>query len=997
MAAPLKKKILKNFCLLCAILIGESSSLKAQLTDFGQNPPSIYWRTLHTLHFNLIFPAELSWRAEKLASTLERIYSVENHSIPVKTQRISIILQNQPIESNAFVLLAPRRSEFNTMPPQDLEPIDWLNSLAVHEMRHVVQIDRVFNGKGSPILETLQLAIFGLVYPPWFFEGDAVGMETLLTDAGRGRLPFWDIDLRANLLSEKNYSYSKYTLGSNKDNVPDYYHIGYFMVTKIRRDYGDSIFNKIYTGSLRLTPYPFSSSLKKQTGLNTNQFYQKTIAELRKAWTDSLLKTKVRQYKPLNHRQDSIATQYLLPKPFENGELLVLKQGLDQLPGIYILRLPDGGKASHKSQKIIQNKIEQKVITIGHQTNPNFDYKNGKMVWDETRNDPRYAYRAYSDLFEYDFSLKKKTKLTHQSKLFSPSLRSDGKSIVAVKVNTNYTFNLVVLDSSGLASIYSIPNPKNYFFETPSFDSTGNKIIAIAVNGNGKSIYEYDLSTKEERLLKPFSNVDLNRPIYGPSNTILYQSAKSGRDQIYMLNLANGVEKRLTDAKFGAYAPQKKGDTIYFENFSALGKNISQFSLKEEQKSVEPLKESEQQNPFHPIQTIVSNLVKDSQNTFIRYYEPLLGREPGSANEFKTAIKLDSVIREYPIRNYKELNHLFYFHSLLPSIQNLNLTENTNVVGLKLSSTNLLNTLQAYAGLYYQNGVGSLEYQAGFNYKRWYPEFNLNFKDKKNNALAIESSSEGDIYIPYTFRTNTYNIGLDIPLRFVSSKYNYTIDLQVSTSYSHKYSVSIPIARFRKFITNIAFPIHYALLLEKDRILAIRDISPKWGQNISLDFEHLPFSKNLMGRYFALNSSFYFPGIASHHSLRLSYNYQFTEGVYSSFRYLDEINGFSYLPLNPLRSTFLLNYSFPIAYPDWEMSRISYVRRLIGGFFYNAENLGADPTIYSSYFTYGAEIKADFNLFRFYLPIFQLGTKVIFFQKNLIKGPRFELILNYSI
>ncbi len=291
-----------------------SQMVKAQFVDNGQNPPSLHWKQIISPHFQLIFPSELYFRATKLTEVLEKIYRVENHSIPVNTQPIPILLENQPVISNAFVLLSPRRSEFNTLPPQDLEPIDWINSLAVHEMRHVVQIDRIFNGKDYPLLETVQLSIFGLVYPTWFFEGDAVGMETILSDAGRGRLPSFDIDLRANLLSGKNYSYSKYTLGSLKDNVPDYYRIGYFMVTKMRKDYGDSIYNKIYTGALHIGPYPFSTSLKNQTGLNTGQFYNKTVSELKTLWSKDLAKTKIESFPNLNRRKDSLALNYYLTK-----------------------------------------------------------------------------------------------------------------------------------------------------------------------------------------------------------------------------------------------------------------------------------------------------------------------------------------------------------------------------------------------------------------------------------------------------------------------------------------------------------------------------------------------------------------------------------------------------------------------------------------------------------------------------------------------------------
>ena len=971
----LAHKLIKLIVLMVMLLLGYKEAL-AQLVDYGQNPPNLHWNKIISPHFQIVFPKELGDRAERLANVLEQVYRVENHSIQVQTQPITIILQNQPVESNAFVLLAPRRSEFNTLPPQDLEPIDWLNSLAVHEMRHVVQMDRVFNGKESTLLETVQLGIFGLVYPSWFFEGDAVDMETVLTDGGRGRLPSWDIDLRANILSHKNYSYSKYILGSWKDNIPDYYRIGYFMVTKMKRDFGDSIFNSIYAGSLRLKPYPFSSSLKKYTGFNTRDFYLKTIEDLKRQWSDSLKKSQVIYYPVINQRKDSLAENFRLPQPYSKNEILYIRSGLDKLPGIYLYNL----KTGH----------ETKILTLGSQTNPNFDYKNGKMVWDEIRQDPRYAYRDYSDLFSYDFTHHIKQHLTYRSKWFSPNLSPDGKTLVAVQVRPNYTFALGLIDLKNPGQIQYVPNPHHYFFETPSFDPTGRKIISTIVSSKGKAIYQYDLEKKEEVLLKPFSNTEIDRPVYANANTILYQSSHTGRDQILSYNLDSHEEIVLTAAPFGAYSPKIQGDTVWFEDFSSLGRNISYFKLSTE-----------------------SQIPKDTNNRFLNFYKPLIKQEIGAIPSFKHLLNHladdslpiqpgiikgpDTLFRPYPITKFRETGHLFYFHSLLPDVQNFTINSTTYLTGLKLTSTNLLNTTQTYLGIYYQNGINALEYQAGITYKKYYPHIIFNFTDKKRDALAVETTNTGSVFIPYSYRSRLLDLGLNIPLSFESSKNTYNTSFELTTSFQNNYDLSLPLSRFKNFNTYIKFPIHYSVLLEKNKKTSIRDIYPSWGQNILLDFEHLPFSDNLKGHYFSMNTGFYFPGILDHHVLRIGFNYQYNIGIYVGQRNLDEINGYSYLPANQLQNTLLINYYFPISYPDWEIGRWAYIRRWVGGLFYDRENLGADKTVYSGFSTYGASLRMDVNLLRYYLPIFQVGTKLILFQDSHLSSPKLEFVINYTL
>src|SRR5690606_9554104 len=203
-------------------------------------------------------------------------------SLQTDPRKITVILQNQGVTSNGFVQSAPRRSEFFTTPPQNSDPQDWLNSLAVHELRHVVQMDKLTGGLKAPLFEELGMAIFGINLPPWFFEGDAVGIETSLSQAGRGRLPDWELVFRTNTLSYPPYSYSKNYFGSYKDRTAGYYQLGYFMTTRLRREHGSGILDSIMTRIAKnpLRPYNLSSAVRKFTGKGTKGLYESTVAEL---------------------------------------------------------------------------------------------------------------------------------------------------------------------------------------------------------------------------------------------------------------------------------------------------------------------------------------------------------------------------------------------------------------------------------------------------------------------------------------------------------------------------------------------------------------------------------------------------------------------------------------------------------------------------------------------------------------------------------------------
>src|SRR5690606_39143631 len=228
---------------------------------------------------------ELYEEAQRTANILKNKIQYLSSELGIKPRKIDIILQNRNVEGNGYVQLAPRKSEFYTTPPQKSDPSDWIQTLAIHEYRHVVQIDKLTGNIHFP-LEELGFAFFGIALPTWFYEGDAVLTETLYSKGGRGRIPSWEINLRANILEGKEYSYQKNYLGSFKDITPGYYQLGYFLTTKLRRDYGENITNnllsRITNNPLRL--YNFSQSLKKLTGFTSKEWHEQTLSELNDLW-----------------------------------------------------------------------------------------------------------------------------------------------------------------------------------------------------------------------------------------------------------------------------------------------------------------------------------------------------------------------------------------------------------------------------------------------------------------------------------------------------------------------------------------------------------------------------------------------------------------------------------------------------------------------------------------------------------------------------------------
>ena len=192
------------------LLLLISTGLSAQ--QFGGNPPSLKWRQINTDTARIIFPIGLDSQAQQVAAIVHTLSHATLPTIGHSQRKINIVLQNQTIIPNGYVQLAPFRSEFQLTPEQnsfDLGSLPWQKMLAIHEYRHVQQYNNFRVGASAALYylfgEGGQALANSLAVPDWFWEGDAVYQETLVSDQGRGRLPFFFNSFRS-LLKDSHFS-----------------------------------------------------------------------------------------------------------------------------------------------------------------------------------------------------------------------------------------------------------------------------------------------------------------------------------------------------------------------------------------------------------------------------------------------------------------------------------------------------------------------------------------------------------------------------------------------------------------------------------------------------------------------------------------------------------------------------------------------------------------------------------------------------------------------
>jgi len=904
-----------------------------QIFSTAQNPLSVHWNYIESGGFKIIYPKELETDAQRMARTLPFIYPKVGLGLRQQKTFIPLLLQNQGTVANGFVQLGPKKSEFYTTPPQYFDSQDWLNNLAVHELRHIAQFDKLTGTKSHPFPELVYFAYFGAAIPIWFFEGDAVVNETALTESGRGRQPNWIMPFRTSILEGRKFTYSKAYFGSNKDVTPGYYQTGYLMVADLKEKFGqfisDSLLEDIRKGPLRI--YPFSKSLKKYTGKNTKEHFLSTQNNVAEKWKNQQEISAAEIYKSLN-RKTTLATNYFLPVRLNKNQVLALKESKQEARHFVLIN---------------DDQSEQKLFGIGYQEQPWFSLKNNVIVWDEIRYDPRYKQRSYSVICTYNLQTKKFSKLSSQSRLFSPTLSGDGKKIIAVKIELNNQFNLVEIDASTGKILKIFPNLENEILQTPSFDNTGNKIAYISVSEKGKNLYL--LEGDKKTLLIAESRQQLSRPIF-MEDKIAFNAHFNGIDNIYEIAVDTKKITALTTSKYGAFNPSKTADgNIIFNDYKINGYEIAETSIA--QKAVE-------------------------ENGFVDF-SAAAEKQENIGNVF-TNIP-DSTFQS---KRYRQGLNLFSVHSLIPVI------DNEYVFGLELQSNNLLNTMDFYTGAKYHRDLKRFEYTADIRYKALYPVLSVTYRNRPKRTFyrAKNVIQQGD------WRENYIKLNASLPLSFNARNQNYSFTLNTATSFTQRYlSENMP----SNFIKTLRFPMEYNFTFNHSARTTERDIAPRWAQIFRATYNHQPFDRNLRGEIMALESFFYFPGFAKNHSFLASFNYQKASGVNQYATEIATVYGYNnILAKSKLHNSLLFNYRFPFAFPDWEIGPLAYVRNFRAGLFSHYENIGKE-TNFSEPKTYGIELNTSVNILR-YQPVVDLGARLVFVNKIYNQNPILEFSFNYS-
>ena len=870
----IKVKLISPFILLFLM------SVLSNAQNFGGNPASVKWKQINTKKAKVIFPAGLDSQANRIANVVQLMDSTTSNTIGGSQRKWSIVLQNQTTIPNAYVRMAPILSELYMTPPQDNfseGSIRWDDNLIIHENRHMQQFSNFNTGVAKLFSFFLgqegQLFANGLLLPDYFFEGDAVWQETLVSAQGRGRMPSFLNGFKSLWLGNKNYSWSKYRSGSLKNFVPDHYPIGYILTGYGYEKYGTDFWKKVTEDALRLKGL-FNKAVERNSGVPFKQFKNDAINYFKEK---SIYKGK--EFTSFNNYITGIkknnVIDYLFPNFIGDDSILVTKKSYKEINTFYL----------------IVNDKEEKIRVKNFVLDDYYSYNNGKIVYASYQSDARWGNRDYSVIQLLDIKTKQQRQLTFKSKYFSPDINKEGTEVLAVSVNPDGTNNLHRLDAASGTVIQQIPNPQNYFFTQTKYINNTTAVSAVR-NPEGKmALVKVDLSNGVPETLTPFSFNVLGYPAV-KGDTVYFSMMNNNADKIFAVTLSDKNVFRLTNNLNGVYHPSvnSKGELL-FTSFTAEGNRLTKTNLKE----AEWKKFEENEFTAAPdLYTLSAALTKSGSHALYTL----------------TDIK-------NPVTKYKKSFHLFNFHSWRPVIADPEF-------GYTLYSDNVLSSLSN--NLTYTYNRNDKSHTIGINgvYAGWFPLLSIGAEESFNRTIDTAFGK------PVQFNSATLKTGFNIPLSFIGGRTNQFLNFGAGYNVEQYYYKGVSKNVFNNKAINY---VNTFLSFSNVRRRARQHINPRWAQSISLGYRDAFNFRD--SHKFTGNSSFYFPGLSANHSLVINASYQKRDSLPDLFsNTFSYARGYEALSTRRMYKVGA-NYHFPLLYPDGGISGIIYFQRIRANLFYD--------------------------------------------------------------
>lgn len=475
---------------------------------------------------------------------------------------------------------------------------DWLWTLVVHEYAHVLHLDTIRGP--SAILN----AIFGRqfypngTWPRWFTEGYAVVLETRLSQAGRLRSSWQDMQLRMHVLDGERLSLPELSgspLGYPRGGA--WYLYGSRFLDFIARRHGVESLREIFQDNGgAINPYLLNTRARRHTGYTFDELYGAWVAELKERYDAQL--AAVGTPSPERALTSDAETRRSARLSPDGRTLYSLRASADRMPELRALDLASGRERS------VRSLFGDGVLTV---------LADGRVLVSQP-NVHRQFY-AFDDLYLVDPRRGRGEWITQGARLSEPDASRDGRIVAVHRPGAGRTAIVLFesLDDVRKQRFRVLhESPEHETVASPRWSPDGRHVAFVEHQGVAFDLRLLDVATGELRELTRDGSQDLMPAFSEDGRRVLFSSDRTGIFDVYELELDSGEVRRRTRVIGGAFEPIEIGGRLHYLRFGARG-----FDLAEQAPSphVEPAPQA--------AESPESRFITDSDETYpVKPYSP---------------------------------------------------------------------------------------------------------------------------------------------------------------------------------------------------------------------------------------------------------------------------------------------------------------------------------------------------------------------------------------
>jgi len=920
---------------------------KAGAQIFGGTPTSVHWKYVQSVPAKIIYPPGLDSQARQVAFLVNELSKTTLSTIGTQQKPVDIVFHNLTTIPNGYVQLAPFRSEFQLTPSQnsfDLGSLPWFQMLAIHEYRHVQQYNNFCVG-----LSRVFYILFGqdglalansLSVPNWFFEGDAVYQETLVSKQGRGRLPLFLTGFEALWVSQKKYSWMKIRNGSYRDYTPDHYPLGYMLVAYGRDRYGAGFWDKtaVEAAAFKGLFYPLQKAIERNAGTSFDSFRTKALDYFRDQISEKAFSDYPAVY---GKKMPHFVSDELFPQFSENNEMVFLNSSY-RLPPEFAVQKTGSEKYS---------RIRFRSVSLDDA----FTYRNQKIAYTAYEPDLRWGWRDYSIIRILDIRTKKDIRLTSKTKYFAPDISPDAKTIVAVNMATTGNCSLDIIDIQSGKILHRLPNPDKLIYTYPKYFSPGQLVVAVRNPKGEMALMKFDIDSGTQQILVGWS-MDPIGFISTENKQIYFTRTYHGQDQGFCYR-EGFVYPLDADAAAGNYQLSGNSGKLAWNQFTSAGYRMRVRDIN---------------GAFTGLPVVFSKTDTSEKHNVYSLDNP----------PFQIPYPITDTA--YPSKPYPAATHLFNFHSWRPYINDPDYT-------FSLLGQNVLNTFQSEIYIGYNSNEQYKKTGMDFTYGGLFPFFNagLEYRIDRNAYYGSQKIYWNEL-LPYA--------GISVPLNLSRGRWLTNLEAGSNISYHEQFFQGV----YKDSIKNTTyFSLDPQLVFTHQLQAGRMQIYPSFAQTLLVQYDKA--ISNISGNQFLASANFYFPGFVSTHSLVLKAAIQQRDSL-NQVRFANSFpfaNGYSAENFYRMYG-FGINYNLPLVYPDWGFANLVYFLRIRANAFYDYTGVPFyatnGPGVQTQYRSAGIEIYLDTKWWNQLALSFGIRYSRLLDPDYQGRGPnQWELILPLSI